>query len=74
MQQYWEKKKRKNKKPFLIIATNFNGLDTHRKCLFSLIIVVKVLLVVVKSHNFLKRKISEIPKIWKFLRNFWLKA
>ena len=41
---------------------NFNSLDIRRKWLFSLITVVKVSLVVAKSHNFLKTKFSEIQK------------
>ena len=49
---------------------NFNGLDTHRKWLFSLIIVDKVSWVREKSHHFLKRKFSEIPKGGKVLGIF----
>ena len=53
-----QKKKRQWKKKiniFFIIATNFNEtsvLDTHRKWLFSLIIVIKVPLNVEKSYIF----------------------
>ena len=56
-----------------IIATNFNetsNLDTHRKWLFSLVIV-KIPLLVTKSHVFLKRKFSKIPRNRKFLRIFF---
>ena len=62
-------------KPFFIIATNVYetsmALDTHRKWLFSLIIVVKVPLVIAKNHKFLNRKFSKIPKNEKFLRMFF---
>ena len=51
------KKRQWKTEPFFIIAKNFNeistALDTHRKWLFSLIIIVKVPLVVAKSHIFL---------------------
>ena len=69
------KKKKKKTELYLIIATflwNFNDLDIHRKWLFFLIIVVKVLLVVAKCHYFLKRKFSEITKNRKFLSIFFL--
>ena len=45
---------------------NFSILDRSRKWLFSLNIVVKFFLVVVKSYHFLKRKFSEMPKIEYF--------
>ena len=46
---------------------NFNGLETHRKSLFSLIIVVKISLLVAKSQ-FSKRKIFQK---YQKIENFW---
>ena len=40
---------------FLLFEWNLNDLDTYRKWLFSLIIIVKVPLVIAKSHYFLKK-------------------
>ena len=53
------------------IYHKFQCLDTHRKWLFSLIIVFKILLDGIKSYNFLERKFSEILKYWKFLKVFF---
>ena len=75
MIQYWTKKTDSKKLNNLLllpqILMKFQGLDMHRKWLFSLIIVVKVPLVVAKSLNFLKGKFSELPKNWKFLWIFF---
>ena len=77
--QYWKKKKQgKNERFFNFFHKfwlNFSGLNTHRKWLFTLIIVVKVPLLVANSHNFQKRKFSEIPKdkkvLWIFSSLIW---
>ena len=57
---------------FFIIVTkrNFNGLDPHRKWLFSLLTDVKVPLVIVISHNFFKKKILRKHKKKKKERKF----
>ena len=62
----WLKTDSEKTEPIFICVTNFSGLTTHRKKLFSLIIEVKVPSVKAEYHNFLKVKFSEIPKIRNF--------
>ena len=50
---------------------NFNGLDTHRKWLFSLIIVVKDPLVEEKIIIFKKENSQKYQNKRKFLRIFF---
>ena len=53
------------------LLSNFDGLNTQRKWLFSLITVIKVPLVVMKSHNIIKSKFSGKTKIRTFFRIFF---
>ena len=53
--------------------SNFNSWDTHRKWLFSLIVIVKLPLIVIKGHNFLKRKFLRNTQELVIPKNFFLK-